>query len=382
MKKIMLGIFLLNEKNNFKGSWLKHPFLNWLPVVLFFFSCHQKYEKTKPVEASMTEAVYASGIIKAKNQYQVFSTVNGVISKIFATENDLVKKGSPIIAVSDKASAINSENALLTAQYSEVNANQDKLHDLQNDIDLARSKYENDSMIYKRQQNLWNENIGTRIELEQKQLAFKNALNVFKSTKIKYDDLLRQLKYNERQSRNNLAISQSKVGDLTIRSEIDGKIYSLPKEVGEMVSPQTSLALIGDASSFLMELQVDEYDIVKISLGQKVLVIMDSYKGKAFEGRITKIDPLMNDRTKSFSVEAEFIKQPEVLYPNLTVEANIIIQTKQKALLIPRNYLVNDSIVLVEKDKKRVVITGLKDYKQVEILKGLTTDDVIYKPEE
>lgn len=89
----------------------------------------------------------------------------------------------------------------------------------------------------------------------------------------------------------------------------------------------------------------------------------------------------MNQRSKSFTVEATFVKQPPALYPNLTAEANIVIQTKKDALTIPRTYLVQDSRVMVGKDKIKKVIIGLKDYQKVEILSGLSADDVIYKPQ-
>lgn len=108
---------------------------------------------------------------------------------------------------------------------------------------------------------------------------------------------------------------------------------------------------------------------------------MDSYKGDVFEAKVSKIYPLMNARTRSFSMEAEFLKQPSILYPNLTVEANIIIRAKEKALTIPRNYLLDSSMVLIAKDKKKTVVTGLKDYQKVEVINGITPADVIYKPQ-
>lgn len=60
-------------------------------VVLF--SCSSKTEKINPVRENITESVYASAIVKTQDQYQVFATVNGIINKLFVTENDLVKKG-------------------------------------------------------------------------------------------------------------------------------------------------------------------------------------------------------------------------------------------------------------------------------------------------
>ena len=112
----------------------------------------------------------------------------------------------------------------------------------------------------------------------------------------------------------------------------------------------------------------------------QVLVTLDSYKGKVFNAKVTKIYPLMNERSKTFLVEAEFTQAPEVLYPNITFEANIVMQSKDKALLIPRTYLLNDSTVLNAKGKEINITTGLKDYQKIEILSGITANDELSKP--
>jgi len=62
------------------------------------------------------------------------------------------------------------------------------------------------------------------------------------------------------------------------------------------------------------------------------------------------------------------------------VEANIIIQTKKNALVIPRSYLTEDNYVITGDKQKKKVITGLKDYQRVEIVSGLNKSDVILKP--
>jgi multidrug efflux pump subunit AcrA (membrane-fusion protein) len=127
-------------------------------------------------------------------------------------------------------------------------------------------------------------------------------------------------------------------------------------------------------------MQVDEYDIFKIKMGQLVLVTLDSYKGKVFEATVTKINPLMNERSKTFMVEATFVKQPNVLYPNITFEANIVLRSKDKALLIPRSYMIDDNMVMKANGDKVQVKTGLKDFQQIEILSGISLSDEIQKP--
>ncbi|MEO6285353.1 MAG: efflux RND transporter periplasmic adaptor subunit, partial [Dyadobacter sp.] len=149
-----------------------------------------------------------------------------------------------------------------------------------------------------------------------------------------------------------------------------------------MVNTLNPVALVGDANDFLLELQIDEYDITRIKVGQKMLLTMDSYKGQIFQAVVSKVIPVMNERSKSFTVEAGFIKPPAVLYPNLTCEANIVIREKEKALTIPRNYLMPGDYVLLENNKKRKIVIGLKDYQKVEIISGLQGSDVIIMPQE
>jgi HlyD family secretion protein len=347
---------------------------------IFFFSCKSKPEEIRPIEEKITESVYASGVVKSENQYQAFAAVNGLVAEVLVTEGDLVKKGDPIIRLSNVTAQLNTENARITADYSSVAANSEKLNELKINIDLAKAKLDNDASLLERQRNLWAQQIGTRNELDQRELNYKNAVTAYDAAKLRYAEVKKQLSFQEKQSKKNLQLSKTAAGDYNIKSETNGRVYSLLKEKGEMVSTQSPVALIGDASSFILELQVDEYDIARLKAGQKIVLSMDSYKGQVFQAIVEKINPVMNERSKSFTVEAAFLNRPPVLFPNLTCEANIIIQQKDKALTIPRACLVDDSYVLLANKERRKVTTGLKDYQKVEILSGLTTNDIILKP--
>lgn len=351
-------------------------------VIFHLASCKGKVETIQPTSESITESIYASGLIKSKNQYQAYAMVNGIVEEIYLNEGDTVKKGTPILLISNKTQQLNKENAQLVAAFSDFNANQGKLNEAKLFIDLAASKMRSDSTLYFRQKNLWDQQIGSKVEMEQRELAYQNSKTAYYSAKVKYNDLKRQLDFNSSQSKKNLAISSNLENDFTLKSEIDGIIYSLAKSKGEIVGAQTPIAVIGDSKNFILEMQVDEYDILKIRKGLPVMVTLDSYKGKVFKATVTKINPIMNERSKTFLVEAEFDEQPEVLYPNISFEANIVISEKKNALLIPRNYMLNDSMVLKSDGDKVRVKTGLKDYQKIEILSGISKNDVLAKPTE
>lgn len=354
-----------------------------LKILLFVFvftSCKSKQEKIKPTEEKITESVYASGFLKSAHQYKVFSTVNGLIAAILVKEGDVIKKGDAIIKLVNTNAQLNTENAALSADYTAENNNAEKLHELQIATSLAKSKMNEDALLQQRQQNLWNQNIGTKNELEQRQLTYKSSVTAYQAAELRYTQLQKQIRFDAKRSQNNLQIASTLKNDYTIKTDVDGKVYNIIMKQGEMVNTSNPVAIIGDANDFIMELQVDEFDINRIKIGQEIILSMDSYKGQVFEASVSKINPIMNERSKSFTVEALFIKQPAALYPNLTCEANIVIQQKEKAITIPRNYLLEGDSVWIDPKKKRKVVVGLKDYQKVEIINGITVNDFIYKP--
>ena len=351
-----------------------------LVIATFLFSCKESKEKTNPIQEDITESVYASGLIKSTGQYEVFSPVNGLLLQQLVKEGDKVNAGEPVLIVSNETAQLQIDNATLIAMNNDPDRNRDKLNELKSGISQARSKMKNDSLLLQKQKNLWAQEIGTRNELDQRELAYRTSADAYDAAVSRYKDLQKQIDFSSAQANNNLKISKTQAADFTIKSKIAGKVYSVLKKPGEMVSTQSPVAVIGQADNFIIELQVDEYDLARIKIGQKVVITMDSYKNKSFEAVVTRVIPYMNERTRSFTIEAVFTTAPELVYPNITVEGNIIIQTKEKAITIPRAYLISDSLVLMEGNKKQKVETGLKDFQKVEILSGLKVTDIIVKP--
>jgi hypothetical protein len=81
-------------------------------------------------------------------------------------------------------------------------------------------------------------------------------------------------------------------------------------------------------------------------------------------------------------VDAKFSEIPPLLYPNLSVEANIIIKQKESALTIPKSYISKNNEVTLEDGTKKKVKIGLKNYEFVEIIGGISKNDKITLPNE
>lgn len=345
-------------------------------------SCEEKKEFIRPTVRKITESIYASGNIETENQYQVFSSVNGIVSKILIEEGKEVKKGTPLFEISNNTSKIQVENAEITSRNASLENNKNKLEELKLNLRSAKLKYRNDSLLFIRKTFLLKKNAITELDLETAELNYQNSQSIYKSALLQYEDMLKQLKYNAKISKNNAEQIAYNNKDYTINSAIDGVIYSILKNKGEFITPQLPIAIIGASNNFILKLQVDEYDIVKLKTGQIAKIGLDSYKGKTFNAVITKIYPIMNERSKTFLIDAKFKDTPPILYPNLSAEANIIINQKNDALTIPKSYISKNNYVILDNGSKRKVRTGLRNYEYVEIISGINKNDKITLPNE
>lgn len=352
-----------------------------LVLSLGVLSCEKTEEVViYPEKKSLTESVYASGLVKAKDQYEAFTIANGPIQEILVEEGDTVKVGTPILQVFSEREQLGKESAQLSQNYTALQSNQSQIRDLELSIQLAKSKKQNDSSLLVRQKHLWAQGIGTAVELEQRELSFQNSKTTYESLQLRFVDLKREIEFNSKSASKTLSISEVLLGEYLLKSKIDGVVYAILKEKGEMVSPQTPLAIIGSAEEFLLELQVDEYDISKVEVGQRIMVNMDSFKEQVFEAKVNRIYPIMDSKSKSFTVEAIFTKAPPRLYPNLTLEANILTQVKKETLVIPRNYLLQDDRVILENGDTVKVKSGIKTYQFAEILEGIDVKTALKNP--
>ena len=312
--------------------------LIWVLMVMML-SCRESNQVVQPEKRDITEAVYASGMVKSHEQYYVYPETAGVIIQIFKKEGDTIHAGEALLEQKNDLSKIDRDNAQLVSRYNNMVDNPERINELKYSYESAERKMINDSLMYFRQKKLFSQGVGSLVELEQRELAFQTSKTLWQSAAMRYRDMEKQLTLLQKQSQNNLIKSTSLNSDFILKSKINGKVYSILNEPGEYISPQKPVAVIG-RSDFYLELSVDEYDIEKVDTGLVVLVNLDSYADTVFEAKVSRIVPVMNDKTKTFMIEAEWVEHPKQLFPFMTAEANIIVSRHQNALTIPRNCLI------------------------------------------
>lgn len=350
-------------------------------IALFLSCCNNQQQLVTPQVHSITESVYASVTIKPDSLYKVYSVVSGIITDIHLKEGDKVKADQKVVQIRNESPQLNAENARLSLQLARENLSGfgSILKTLQSKIQTAQLSYNQDSIDYHRQSRLLEQNIGTKREYEQRKMAFERSAETLQSLHKEYNRTKAELTTALNQAENNYQNAKLGKEDFTVKSRMDGKVYELFKEPGELINPQEPIATIGKSGAFTVNLQVDEVDITKVRLKQRVIIKLDAFEDQVFEARVTRILPQKDTRTQTFTVEAKFTNPPDNLYSGLSGEGNIIINQKQNALVIPRNYLLANDQVKTDNGLVAVEV-GLMNMEFVEILAGVDSTTQLLLP--
>ncbi len=360
---------------------LGYLFLSLSTPMLFLASCQKNEGAIKAEITTLTESVYASVTIQAEDLYNVHSAVSGIINEVLVEEGDIVRYQSPLIQITSTSPELNLHNARLALDLAKRNyeGRANLLNEIRDEIVIAKLKLENDSINFIKQRNLWLKNIGTQNTFEHKELAFLTSKGNLQLLNSRLSRTEQNLLTVWQEAQNNYRNAQHTQNDYTIKSRMEGRVYEVLKEPGEMITPQEPIALIGSADRFTIKLEIDEVDITKVDKGQKVVVSLDAYSGQVFNAFISHIYPRKNMATQTFRLEANFIKPPEKLFSGLSGEANIVIRVKERVLVIPRSYLTENDKVNTDEGLVQVKI-GLQSLEHIEILSGIDSVTNLYLP--
>lgn len=346
-----------------------------LAIAGMLASC-KKPEKIRLQRKDIIETVYASGKIVSDNEYSLFALSNGTILKKTVKDGDRVRKGQILYMVQNEAVTAKYQAAMDNYRNSELNLSDRSplLRDLQLSLQNAEIRLKNDSLTYHRWKSLWDQGIGTRSNLDNAYTNYQISANQQKSAAEKYYSTLHDLQVNNSNAKSQAEAARKELNDYFIMADRDGVVWQTFKEAGESVRANEVVALIGDSSRRIIRLAVDQEDISRIRMGQRVVLKTDLSGDTVYEARATQIYPSMNEADQTFRVDAIFQGKMPPAYIHSSVEANIIVAARQGASVLRRDALAGeDSVWVLEKgkEKKIAVITGLSTLDYVEILSGI-----------
>ncbi len=352
-----------------------------LAMVALNSACSEERATFTVKKSSIVEAVYSSIVVEPYEMYNVNASVPGYLDVLTAKIGDTVKSNDILFLIRDITSKNTASNALLAYELAQKNyfGDQNVLDDMRLELKSAELRKRNDSIQYQRIKALQSKDMATKFELEQSELVYSASKNNFSAIQNRIRRTERELKLSMEQAKNNFNSSSARSDESTVRSRVNGIVYDIYKEKGELVSMQEPVAVVGSYDRFSIQMLIDEKDITRVKIGQRIAVTLEAYPKKVFETVVKRITPKMDSRNQTFTVFGEFVNPPESLFMGLTGEGNIIVNQIDNAVVIPLEYLLEGNKVETPIGIIKVK-TGVRSLSHVEILEGVKEGDLIYKP--
>lgn len=290
------------------------------------------------------------GLVSAENvSYVTPSGQPGQIKAIYVREGDRVRKGQLLMKL---------DNAV--AQQN-VNAIRQQLISVKAQLDLAKS-------VYERQKNLWEQNIGTEVQLLQ--------------AKTNMEALEGQVKAIQA----NVATAESQANQANVYSDVNGTVDEVTAKVGETFSgnPQAGgyIKIAGDGR-LKVKVTIPESYAGKVSKGSAVKVsFLDT--GKEFDGTLSFISKTIDPATRGFNAEINIPAGMDAR-ANQVAKVQILDYSNKNSIAVPLNTMQTDEkgkyvMVAIEQGKdliaeKKRVVPGLLYGNEIEIKQGLQEGD-------
>jgi HlyD family secretion protein len=347
---------MANGNGNGNGRRKRRRRLVWVGgavVLLAVFGLMAARSGGKPIDPSrlaaiekgdLARSVVATGKVQPLTKVEIKSKASGIVKRLDVDYGDRVKEGQ-VLAELDKEqleAAVREAKANLLA--AEAAWERNKIAAEGPDLPFLKLSLE-------RARQLYGDGLIAPSVLEDADKAYQMALNAQTAAKSQ----ARVSKAEVEKAKAGLEQAETDLRYATITSPMDGLVLSRDVEVGDAVSSililgsqATLIMTLGDVSEVYVLGKVDEADIGKVYLGQRARIVVESFKDKSFDGKVTKISPLgkEKDNVTTFEVRVSIRNPGGELKTNMTANAEIILEEKKGVLIVP------ESAVLYDKDRK------------------------------
>lgn len=275
----------------------------------------------KPQDAG-GNALRVSGNIEVIETQVSFRIAGRVLTRL-VDEGDEVKAGQPIATLDDqdliqqealrqadlavaKAALLALENGSRTEEIERAKA---ALEAVNADVERLRADDARQKSLYDKEIISANTYDATHSQLISAQAHAREAQQTYALLKKgPRAEEIEQARARLDQVTRALEIAQTQRTYASVASPLTGVVLSKNIEPGEVVAAGTPVVTIGDIHNIYLRAYVDETDLGRVKLGQKVRVTTDSHSGKSFEGKVTFISPESEFTPKTVQTEKERVK--------------------------------------------------------------------------
>ena len=365
----------------------------------------KEIEITEVERIDIIETVSATGKIQPEVEVMLSSEVSGEIIELPVVEGQQVEKGDLLVRVNPEI------------YESNLARSRAGLQNIQANLAQAEASLKEAEANYERNKTLFEKGIISKAEWDRIVSAYEVAQAARQSAF-----------FNVKSAEASVNEARESLGRTNIYAPMSGTISSLSAELGERVvgtqqMAGTEILRVADLSEMEVEVDVNENDIVKISIGDSTIVEVDAYLGEEFRGIVTEISNSANaaataDQVTNFKVKVRILEEsyehllegkPEFyspFRPGMTATVDIITDRADDVIAVPISAIVVktdttaakkaatpdlaadpaerfEAVFVKEGDeaKLRVVQTGIQDDTNIQIKEGLKEgEEVITGP--
>ncbi len=269
---------------------------------------------------NIIETVSASGKIQPETEVKIQSEVSGQIVELPVKEGDMVEKGQLLVRINPDlyTSAFNRSEAAMNSAKSNLSSARARLAQ-------AEAQFKATDLNFQRQKKLFEDGAISKSELETVTSTWETSkaeVMAGKESIISAEFAIQSAQASVNEAADNLKRT-------TIRSPMSGTVTALNKEMGETVLGNSMMS--GDvimnisALDFMeVNVEVNESDIVRVSIGDTTNVEVDAYRDEKFRGVVTEIgNTALNALTAGLSMDQ---------VTNFSVKIRILPESYQKLI--------------------------------------------------
>lgn len=245
----------------------------------------EKVTVEKAGDKTVIETVTASGKIQPETEVKLSSEVSGEVTELTVKEGDVVKKGQLLCKV--RPDILQSSYERTVASY---NAQKASVASAQQQLVQAEANFVNAEATYKRNVELYNKKVISAAEFDSAKASYLTA----KSTLASAKEGVTGAKFNLEQTGASVKEAGANLARTTIYAPVDGVVSKLSIELGDRILGTSQMAgteimRISNLTSMEVNVDVNENDINRVSLGDSATVEVDAFAGKKFRGVVTEI---------------------------------------------------------------------------------------------
>ena len=183
------------------------------------------------------------------------------------------------------------------------------------------------------------------------------------------------------ESKSRIAAQKVRIDQLVLRAPLDGMVLRRDGEVGEIAGPTDVLFWVGPPAPMQVTAEINEEEINRIAVGQKAFLRSEAFPGQALRATVSQITPKGDPARKTFRVYLS-LPQDTPLRIGMSVEANIIVREKARAIVIPTEAIADDAVQVVNNSRiQRLPIRlGVRGSRNVEIIGDVTRGMAVLSP--